>query len=190
MTEQQKLHVAEVLLGTKELTGGDDPKFLPKIYVVNGECCMFLNAARRAAYGTLHEIEVMTIEEAWAIVHAKDGQKLDRNEVEWNFDSVGSTFEGRLFYNEETIHPSNVHNPVIRIADATEDPDAAQDSEINRLRLGVRAQNVLTRLGIKTYRDLIRYGRESMLKARGVGKTTVFEFDDEMDRANMSKFWR
>lgn len=190
MTEQQKLHAAEVLLGTKALTGGDEPKFLPKIYVVNGECSLFLNAARRLAYGTTYPIEVMTIEEAWDIVHAKDGQKFDPNEVEDNFDSVGSTFDGKLFCDNPFINAGMVQNPVIRIADAKEDPDAAQDSEINRMRLSVRAQNVLTRMGIRTYRDLIKFGREPLLKVRNVGKTTIFEFDDEMDRAGLGRFWR
>ena len=83
-----------------------------------------------------------------------------------------------------------VPNPVIRIADAKEDPDAAQDSEINRMRLGVRAQNILTRLGIRTYRDLIKFGREQLFKVRNVGKTTIFEFDDEMDRTGLGNFWK
>lgn len=190
MTEQQKLHAAKVLLGTKALTGGDDPKFLPKIYVVNGECSMFLNVARRSAYGTTYPIEVMTIEEAWDIVHFNDGKKLDPKEVEDNFDSVGSTYDGKLFCDNQDINAGMVPNPVIRIADAKEDPDAAQDSEINRMRLSIRAQNVLSRMSIRTYRDLIKFGREKLAKVRNVGKTTIFEFDDEMDRAGLGKFWK
>ena len=190
MTEQQKLHVAEVLLGTKALTGGDEPKFLPKIYVVNGECSMFLNAARRSAYGTTYPIEVMTIEEAWDIVHFNDGQKLNPTEVEDGFATVGSTFEGKLFCDNPFINAGMVPNPVIRIADAKEDPDVAQDSEINRMRLCIRAQNVLTMLGIRTYRELINFGREKLFKVRNVGKTTIFDVDDEMDRAGLGKFWK
>lgn len=190
MTQEQLQHAAEVLLGTKALTGGDEPKFLPKIYIVNGKCSLFLNAARREAYGTTYPIEVMTIEEAWAIVHAKDGKRLDPKEVEDNFDTVGSTYEGRLFCDQMFIMPGMVPNPVIRIADAKEDPEAAQDSEINRMRLGVRAQNVLTRLGLRTYRDLIQFGRDKLLKVRNVGKTTIWDFDDEFDRAGLGSFWR
>lgn len=190
MTEQQKLHAAEVLLGTKALTGGDEPKYLPKIYVVNGKCYLFLNAARRAAYGTTYPIEVMTIEEAWNIVHFNDGLTLDQKEVEKGFGTVGSTYEGKLFCDNNAIIASMVPNPVIRIADAKEDPDAAQDSEINRMRLGIRAQNVLTRLGIRTYRDLIKFGRDSLFQVRNVGKATIFEFDDEIDRAGLGRFWK
>ena len=190
MTEQQKIHAAEVLLSTKALTGGDEPKFLPKIYVVNGECCMFLNAARRSAYGTTYPIEVMTIEEAWNIVHSNDGQKLDPKEVEDNFDQTGSTFEGKLFCDNPFINACMVPNPVIRIADAKEKPDTAQESEINRMRLSIRAQNVLTRMSIRTYRDLIKFGREQLFKVRNVGKTTILELDAEMDRAGLGVFWK
>ena len=56
MTEQQKQHAAEVLLGTKALTGGEDGKYLPRLYVVNGKCYLFLNVARRAAIGTNYTI--------------------------------------------------------------------------------------------------------------------------------------
>lgn len=190
MTEQQKLHAAEVLLGTKALTGGDEPKFLPKIYVVNGKCYLFLNAARRAAYGTTYPIEVMTIEEAWDIVHLNDGLTLDQKEVEKSFGTVGSTYEGKLFCDNHAIIASMVPNPVIRIADATEDPYTAQESEINRMRLSVRAQNVLTKLCIRTYRDLIKFGREPLFQVRNVGKATIFEFDDEIDRAGLGRFWK
>ena len=190
MTEQQKLHAAEVLLGTKALTGGDDPKFLPKIYVVNGKCYLFLNAARRAAYGTIHPIEVMTIEEAWNIVHFNDGLTLNPKEVEKSFGTVGSTYEGKLFCDNNAIIASMVPNPVIRIADATEDPDTAQESEINRMRLSVRAQNVLKKLCIRTYRDLIKFGRDPLFQVRNVGKATIFEFDDEIDRAGLGRFWK
>ena len=190
MTEQQKLHVAEVLLGTKALTGGDEPKFLPKIYVVNGKCSLFLNAARREAYGTTYPIEVMTIEEAWNIVHANDGQKLDPKEVEDNFSTIGSTFFGKLFCDNHLVNAYMVPNPVIRIADAKEDTDAAQDSEINRMRLSMRSQNILTYFNIRTYRDLIKFGREKLENMRNVCSTNMFEFDNEMERAGLGKFWK
>ena len=94
MTEQQKQHAAEVLIHSKELTGGDEPKFLPKVFVVDGHCYMFLNAARRAAYGTEHPIEVMTIEEAWQIHLHMPADTLDKKAVAWDFDQTGSTFSG------------------------------------------------------------------------------------------------
>ena len=110
--------------------------------------------------------------------------------MEDNFDSVGSTYDGKLFCDNQDINAGMVPNPVIRIADAKEDPDAAQDSEINRMRLSIRAQNVLSRMSIRTYSDLIKFGREKLAKVRNVGKTTIFEFDDEMDRAGLGNFWR
>ena len=67
MTEQQKQHAAEVLINNSMMLLGsteEDPKYLPKVFVVNGKCYWFLNVARRAAFGTKHPIEVMTIEEA------------------------------------------------------------------------------------------------------------------------------
>ena len=48
MTQEQLKHAAQMLLNTKQLTGGDEPKYLPKIYIVNGHCYLFLNVARRA----------------------------------------------------------------------------------------------------------------------------------------------
>lgn len=86
MTEQQKQHAAEVLIGTKALNGGEDGKFLPKLYVVNGKCYMFLNVARRAALGTEYPIEVLSIEEAWQTHLHLPADSLDQKAVDWEFD--------------------------------------------------------------------------------------------------------
>ena len=45
MTEQQKQHAAEVLVKNSMMLLGsteDDPKYLPKVFVVNGKCYWFL----------------------------------------------------------------------------------------------------------------------------------------------------
>ena len=189
MTEQQKQHAAEVLIHTKELTGGDDPKFLPKVFVVNGKCYMFLNAARRAAYGTSLTIEVMTIREAWEIYMHMSADTLNEKEVEWNFDQTGSTFDGRLFY-DNPITAGMVPNPVIKMMDGRPDRAAMLDVEINRLYLTTRAKNILTKTGCKTYGDALKFGREPMSKLRNVGATTISELDAEFDRVGLWNEWK
>ena len=137
MTEQQKQHAAEVLIHSKELLGGDDPKFLPKVFVVDGKCYMFLNAARRAAYGTSLAIEVMTIREAWEIYMHMSADTLNEKEVEWNFDQTGSTFNGQLFCDNRKVMAGMVQNPVIKYVSGKPELSAVADMPINRMFLGV-----------------------------------------------------
>ena len=190
MTEQQKQHAAEVLIHTKELTGGDDPKFLPKVFVVNGKCYWFLNVARRAAFGTEHPIEVMTIKEAWQIYMHMSADTLNEKEVEWNFDQTGSTFNGQLFCDNHEVMVGMVQNPVIKMMDGRPDRAAMLDVEINRLYLTTRAQNILTKTGCKTYGDALKFGREPMSKLRNVGATTISELDAEFDRVGLWNQWK
>ena len=190
MTEQQKQHAAEVLIHSKELLGGDDPKFLPKVFVVDGHCYMFLNAARRAAYGTSLAIEVMTIREAWEIYMHMSADTLNEKEVEWNFDQTGSTFNGQLFCNNREVMAGAVQNPVVKMMDGKPDRAAMLDVEINRLYLTTRAQNILMKTGCKTYGDALKFGREPMSKLRNVGATTISELDAEFDRVGLWNQWR
>ena len=190
MTEQQKQHAAEVLIHSKELTGGDDPKYLPKVFVVDGHCYMFLNAARRAAYGTSLTIEVMTIEEAWEIYTQLPADALKKDAVEWNFDQTGSTFNGQLFCDNHEVMAGMVQNPVIKYVSGKPDRAAMLDVEINRLYLTTRAQNILMKTGCKTYGDALKFGREPMSKLRNVGATTISELDAEMDRVGLWNQWR
>ena len=190
MTEQQKQHAAEVLIHSKELLGGDDPKFLPKVFVVDGHCYMFLNAARRAAYGTSLAIEVMTIREAWEIYMHMSADTLNEKEVEWNFDQTGSTFSGLLFCDNREVMAGMVQNPVVKMMDGKPDRAAMLDVEINRLYLTTRAQNILMKTGCKTYGDALKFGREPMSKLRNVGATTISELDAEFDRVGLWNQWR
>lgn len=190
MTEQQKQHAAEVLLNTKQLTGGDEPKYLPKLYVVNGKCYMFLNVARRAAYGTDHSIEVMTIEDAWQIYLHLSADSLNRDHVEWDFDQTGSTFEGLLFRDNKHIYANSVLNPVVKMTSGKPDLSVVMSQDINLMFLSGRAQNILTKTGCKTYADLIKFTRSSLFKLRNVGVTTISEFDAEMDRVGLSRNWQ
>ena len=191
MTEQQKQHAAEVLIHSKELLGGDDPKFLPKVFVVDGHCYMFLNAARRAAYGTSLAIEVMTIREAWEIYMHMSADTLNEKEVEWNFDQTGDAYyDGRLFDDRNSILTSMVPNPVIKYVSGKPDRAAMLDVEINRLYLTTRAQNILMKTGCKTYGDALKFGREPMSKLRNVGATTISELDAEFDRVGLWNQWK
>ena len=179
-----------MLMNSKQLTGGDEPKFLPKIYIVNGQCSLFLNAARRIAYGTEYPIEVMTIEQAWEIHTGLSADSLKRDEVAWEFDSTGSTFDGRLFCDNYSVLAGMVPNPVVNLVSGKDDPSAKLDWPINLLFLGARAQNILTKLGIKTYRDLLKYTRARLFQTRNVGKTTILEFDAEFDRLGLWNNWK
>lgn len=190
MTEQQKQHAAEVLIHSKELTGGDEPKFLPKVFVVDGHCYMFLNAARRAAYGTSLAIEVMTIREAWEIYMHMSADTLNEKEVQWDFDQTGSTFNGQLFCDNHEVMAGMVQNPIIKMIDGKADRSAMLDMPINFLYLTTRAQNILMKTGCKTYGDAIKFGREPMSKLRNVGATTISELDAEFDRVGLWNEWR
>ena len=190
MTEQQKQHAAEVLIHSKELLGGDDPKFLPKVFVVDGKCYMFLNAARRAAYGTSLAIEVMTIREAWEIYMHMSSDTLNEKAVEWNFDQTGSTFNGLLFCDNREVMAGMVQNPVVKMMDGKPDRAAMLDVEINRLYLTTRAQNILMKTGCKTYGDALKLGRETISKLRNVGATTISELDAEFDRVGLWNQWK
>ena len=190
MTEQQKQHAAEVLIHSKELTGGDDPKYLPKVFVVDGHCYMFLNAARRAAYGTSLAIEVMNIREAWEIYMHMSADTLNEKEVQWDFDQTGSTFNGQLFCDNREVMAGMVQNPVVKMMDGKPDRAAMLDVEINRLYLTTRAQNILMKTKCRTYGDAIKFGREPMSKLRNVGATTISELDAEFDRVGLWNQWR
>ena len=190
MTEQQKQHAAEVLIHSKELTGGDEPKFLPKVFVVDGHCYMFLNAARRAAYGTSLAIEVMTIREAWEIYMHMSADTLNEKAVEWNFDQTGSTFNGLLFCDNREVMAGMEQNPVVKMMDGKPDRAAMLDVEINRLYLTTRAQNILMKTECKTYGDALKLGRETISKLRNVGATTISELDAEFDRVGLWNQWK
>lgn len=193
MTEQQKQHAAEVLVKNSMMLLGstaEEPKFLPKVFVVNGKCYWFLNVARRAAFGTEHPIEVMTIREAWEIYMHMSADTLNEKEVEWNFDQTGSTFSGLLFCDNCEVMAGMVQNPVVKMMDGKPDRAAMLDVEINRLYLTTRAQNILMKLGCKTYGDALKFGREPMSKLRNVGATTISELDAEFDRVGLWNEWR
>lgn len=193
MTEQQKQHAAEVLVKNSMILLGstaEDPKYLPKVFVVNGKCYWFLNVARRAAFGTEHPIEVMTIEEAWQIHLNMSPDTLNEKSVERNFDQTGSTFNGQIFCDNYKVMAGMVQNPIVKMIDGKPDLASMLDMEINRLYLTTRAQNILMKTGCKTYGDALKFGREAMSKLRNVGVTTISELDAEFDRVGLWNQWK
>lgn len=194
MTEQQKQHAAEVLVKNSMMLLGstaEEPKYLPKVFVVNGKCYWFLNVARRAAFGTEHPIEVMTIGDAWEIHLHMPADTLKKECVDSNFDQTGEAYyDGRLFDDRNSVMTSMVPNPVIKYVSGKADISAVADMPINRMFLGVRAQNILTKLGCKTYGDAMKHGRETISKLRNVGATTISELDAEMDRVGLWNQWK
>lgn len=193
MTEQQKQHAAEVLVKNSMMLLGstaEEPKYLPKVFVVNGKCYWFLNVARRAAFGTEHPIEVMTIRDAWEIHLHMPADTLKKECVDSNFDQTGSTFNGQLFCDNREVMAGMVQNPVVKMMDGRPDRAAMLDVEINRLYLTTRAQNILIKTGCKTYGDALKFGRESMSKLRNVGATTISELDAEFDRVGLWNQWK
>ena len=113
MKQEQLKHAADILLTSQCLIGGEEPKFLPKIFIVNGHCYYFLNAARRAAYGTNYPIVVMTIEDAWKIGARLHRGSLKQDNVAWEFDQTGETFGGRLFDEPNSPLAQMVNIPII-----------------------------------------------------------------------------
>lgn len=193
MTEQQKQHAAEVLVKNSMMLLGstaEEPKYLSKVFVVNGKCYWFLNVARRAAFGTEHPIEVMTIKDAWEIHLHMPADTLKKECVDSNFDQTGSTFNGLLFCDNREVMAGMVHNPVVKMMDGKPDRAAMLDVEINRLYLTTRAQNILMKTGCKTYGDALKFGREPMSKLRNVDATTISELDAEFDRVGLWNQWK
>lgn len=108
MTKEQIKQAADAILRSQGLLGED--MYLPKIFVVNGDIYYFLNAARRAAFGTEHAIEVVTIEDAFK---SRYGFIPDKLAVAREFNQEGHTFDGRLFMDEGSLTPQQVYNPII-----------------------------------------------------------------------------
>lgn len=113
MTNEEKKYASKLLINSYRLiSSDDDPRYLPKIFIVNGKCYFFLNVARRAAFGTNYPIEVLTIEEAWeTYTHPKAGL-LKKECIERGFDQTGETFNGFLFENSNIL-ANMVSNKII-----------------------------------------------------------------------------
>ena len=116
MTQKQLQHAAEVLLNSHWLISPkDEVRYLPKVFIVNGKCYWFLNAAKRAAFGTNAVIHVMTIEQAWHIHLHLHPDTLKKECIEKNFDQTGDTFGGRLFDEPHSPLAQMVNIPIVTI---------------------------------------------------------------------------
>ena len=116
MTQKQLQHAAEVLLNSHWLISPkDELRYLPKVFIVNGKCYWFLNAAKRAAFGTNAVIHVMTIEQAWHIHLHLHPDTLKKECIEKNFDQTGDTFGGRLFDEPHSPLAQMVNIPIVTI---------------------------------------------------------------------------
>lgn len=111
MTNDIKEYAANKLANTKYLLA--DGKCLPKIFIVDKHCYWYLNAAKRAAYGTNHPIEMLTINEAFEIITRLPATAMRHENVAWDFDQTGSTFNGDLFCDNTFIKPFMVDNKFI-----------------------------------------------------------------------------
>ena len=188
MTNELKKYASEVLLKSKQLNGGDDPKFLPRIYVANGKCYYFLNAARRAVVGTNSPIEVITIEEAYKIVHNNTFSATMRDMVAWNIDTTGKTYKGYLFCDNKNIIASQVPNPIRRLSGSLYKLAILND-EINTMFLQSRVKNILLEIDCKTYGDLIKIGRDNIRSIKKIGTICLSELDAEMERMSLTDYW-
>lgn len=111
INQQQVNYAAERLLSSPGLVRKD--MYLPKIYIVAGKCYWFLNAARRAAFGTDHRIYVLTLEDAWRIAGRK--YRLDSHHIAKDFDQTGDTYDGRLYDQAGSVFANLVPNDIITI---------------------------------------------------------------------------
>ena len=192
MTQEQLKHAAEVLINSHNLISPkDEVRYLPKVYVVDGHPYWFLNAARRAAFGTKHPIEVVTIEEAWEIHLNLGRSSLRRDRVDWGFDQTGDTFNGKLYDSKESEYANGVKNPIIPCGWVQLNIDRLMDAELNLSRLSTRAANLIwDKAECRTYRDLINFKRSELAKFRNVGDVTLCEIDTLMENAGLLSYWK
>jgi len=151
MNAKQRLHAAKVLLGATELLGDD--KWLPKVFVVDGHCYWFLNAARRAAYDVHVNIEVLTIREAWEIVNKEPWPITNKNRVDWAFDQTGETFNGYLFDHSYKVMANELPGETIHSEDTKDSEYFTERKRIIRalkMSRGVKAKAAVI-LGMKIY---------------------------------------
>lgn len=108
MTTDELIKASRTLLLHNNLAG--ENVYLPRVYVVNGKVCWFLNQARREAYGTDYEIEEVGIKTAMRIAGGRELQMSDK--VAWDFNQEGELFYGGRLFVDSLVF---VHSGVIRL---------------------------------------------------------------------------
>ena len=79
-------------------TCGD--KRFAKIYILGTKTCPFINPLRRLVGDANCEIEEMTIHEAYQLLYSRPMTSEEYQQVDWNMNQAGTTFNGQL-YNPE-----------------------------------------------------------------------------------------
>ena len=79
-------------------TCGD--KRFAKIYILGTKTCPFINPLRRLVGDVNCEIEEMTIHEAYQLLYSRPMTSEEYQQVDWNMNQAGATFNGQL-YNPE-----------------------------------------------------------------------------------------
>ena len=79
-------------------------QYFPCVYYVGKSVAFTLNAAKRMAYGSMHDIEKMDIRSAWRIMHNEQMPAEELKKVSWNEDQRGATYNGRLYVDNFTVY--------------------------------------------------------------------------------------
>ena len=121
----------------------------------------------------------------------KVGQELELSELEKPYDfNDESSFTRRkdipkvrlIFMNKESID-TVIHN-LQMLRDRSKGMELL-DSSIFGFDWSIRAQKVFEAAEIKTVRDLVRLKRADLLKFRNMGKVTLKEIDEWLDRKHL-----
>lgn len=121
----------------------------------------------------------------------KVGQELELSELEKPYDfNDESSFTKRkdmpkvrlVFMNKESID-TVIHN-LQMLRDRSKGMELL-DSSIFGFDWSIRAQKVFEAAEIKTVRDLVRLKRADLLKFRNMGKVTLAEIDEWMEKHNL-----
>lgn len=108
MTDLALEKAAKVLLNKDGILVED--KYLPKVWVVGNEICLFYNAARRhqsnllALYNQYEKIEEVTIDDAYQFIHKRPLAVYIKKNVVQDFDQSGGFSESEKY--------NLAHNPV------------------------------------------------------------------------------
>ena len=95
-TVETRIKAAKALIRMR--TCGD--KRFAKIYILGTKTCPFINPLRRLVGDVNCEIEEMTIHEAYQLLYSRPMTSEEYQQVDWNMNQAGATFNGQL-YNPE-----------------------------------------------------------------------------------------
>ena len=80
----------------------------PFVYVAGDRLYWYLNHARRAVYGTKHQIEMVDIRYAYRTILGREMTEKEAAAVSWEWNQQGELFEGgRLFCDNPNVYVRN-----------------------------------------------------------------------------------